>query len=203
MYMKSWWTIGLVSLTIVNASMPLMAQTGGSIGAPSNRPAAGSDRRPSPPIRSGARPARPSMPSADQPFRRPTILGAPPFAGPRRSFAVRSLWFGLIAFDRSWLWTPGAVDDTAAPPPEWLQQRPVGGLQLDVDPRRAVVYVDGWYAGLVDEFSGYYHHLEVAAGWHTFEIVAADYDPLVVDLSISPGRTTTYRGSLQRATSRD
>ena len=129
------------------------------------------------------------------------ILGAPPFTGPRRSFAVRSLWFGLIAFDRSWLWTPGVVDETAAPPPASLQ-RPVGGLQLDVDPRRAVVYVDGWYAGLVDEFSGYYRHLEVAAGSHTFEIVATDYDSLVVDLSISPGRTTTYRGSLQRATGR-
>src|SRR5262249_47426473 len=42
----------------------------------------------------------------------------------------------------------------------------LGGLQLDVEPRRADVYVDGVYAGPVADFSGYYHHLDLTAGYH-------------------------------------
>jgi hypothetical protein len=125
------------------------------------------------------------------------------FAGPRRSRGVRPLWFGLVAFDRSWLWSPIVVDaPVGGPPLPPLEPGPLGGLQLEIEPRRALVYVDGWYVGLVDEFSGYYRHLDVGAGWHTFEIIAPDHEPLVFDMTISPGRTTTYRGSLQRASGR-
>jgi len=84
-------------------------------------------------------------------------------------------------------------------PPSADDGRPRGGLQLDVDPRRALVYVDGWFVGIVDSFSGYYHHLDLAAGRHQIELVASDYEPLVVEVVVSPGRTTTYRGSLNRA----
>jgi len=84
-------------------------------------------------------------------------------------------------------------------PPSADDGRPRGGLQLDVDPRRALVYVDGWFVGIVDSFSGYYHHLDLAAGRHQIELVASDYEPLVVEVVVSPSRTTTYRGSLNRA----
>lgn len=108
-----------------------------------------------------------------------------------------------MVVDPFWLWAPSAVDDTVllpSTPP--LQERPVGGLQLDVEPRRALVYVDGWYVGVVDDFSGYYRHLETGAGRHIIEIVAPDYQPLIVDVAVSPGRTSTYRGSLTRAPDR-
>ena len=125
-------------------------------------------------------------------------------ATPRAPRGVRPLWFGLVTFDRAWLWTPtvvgGAFDD---PRISTLDQGLSGGLQLDIEPRRALVYVDGWYVGVVDQFSGYYHHLDVAAGLHTIEILATDYEPLAFDIAVSPGRTTTYRGSLQRAERRD
>ena len=75
---------------------------------------------------------------------------------------------------------------------------PVGGLQLDVDRRRAQVYVDGSYAGLVDEFSGYYHHLDLPAGPHLIEIFEPGYEPLTLEIVVPPGRTTTYRGTLTR-----
>ena len=77
-------------------------------------------------------------------------------------------------------------------------RRPVGGLQLDVEPRRASVYVDGWYVGTVDTFSGYFHPLDLAAGLHVVEFLAADYDPLSVEILVTPGRTTTYRGWMNR-----
>jgi PEGA domain len=125
-------------------------------------------------------------------------------ATPRAPRGIRPLWFGLVTFDRTWLWTPtvvgGAFDD---PGVFTLEPGLSGGLQLDIEPRRALVYVDGWYVGLVDQFSGYYSHIDIGAGSHTIEILATGYEPLIFEIAISPGRTTTYRGSLQRAERND
>jgi PEGA domain len=86
--------------------------------------------------------------------------------------------------------------------PVWippLEGAPTGGVQLDVDPRGAQVYVDGKLVGLIREFSGYYKHLEIAAGPHLVTIIAPDYEPLIVPVLVSPGRTMTFRGTLTRA----
>jgi hypothetical protein len=77
-----------------------------------------------------------------------------------------------------------------------------GGVQLDVQPWRAQVYVDGSYVGLVSDFTGYYHHLEVSGGPHVIAIVTPGYEPLILDLLVSPGRVTTYRGTLSPASGR-
>ena len=110
--------------------------------------------------------------------------------------------FGLVLFDPSWWWDPNVVDQTVMPPVLLPDERPMGGLQLDVEPRRALVYVDGQYLGIVDDFSGYYHHLETGAGAHVIEMVAPDYEPLITEVLVSAGRTTTYRASLNRARGR-
>jgi hypothetical protein len=78
----------------------------------------------------------------------------------------------------------------------------VGGVQLDVQPWRAEVYVDGAYAGIVQDFTGYYRPLELIPGPHTLTIVARDFDPLFVDVLVIPGRTITYRATLSRASGR-
>jgi hypothetical protein len=83
------------------------------------------------------------------------------------------------------------------PPP--LEGAPIGGVQLDIDPRRAQVFVDGTYAGLVEEFSGYFHHLELPAGPHDISVVASGYEPLSFHVLVSPGATLTQRASLSRA----
>ena len=76
---------------------------------------------------------------------------------------------------------------------------PLGGIQLDVQPWRAQVYVDGTYAGDVNEFTGYYRHLSLAAGPHVLTILADGYEPLLLEIFVSPGQTLTYRGSLAYA----
>jgi hypothetical protein len=75
----------------------------------------------------------------------------------------------------------------------------LGGLQLDIEPRRADVYVDGMHVGPVADFSGYYHHLDLTGGHHRLVVVADKYEPLIVDIIITPGRTETYRGTLSYA----
>jgi hypothetical protein len=67
---------------------------------------------------------------------------------PRHLFPVRSPWFGLVLFDPYW-WEPGIPDQAplpAAAAPS-SDRRPTGGLQLDVEPRCAMVYVDGRLSG--------------------------------------------------------
>ena len=53
------------------------------------------------------------------------------------------------------------------------QSRPVGGVQLDVEPRRAQVFVDGAYAGVVDDFRVYYQHLTLPAGHHRIVVLTS------------------------------
>jgi hypothetical protein len=77
------------------------------------------------------------------------------------------------------------------------QPRPFGGVQLDLEPRRAQVFVDGAYAGVVDDFRGYYRHLALPAGPHLIEVITSGYMPLTFETMVVPDRTITYRWSLQ------
>jgi hypothetical protein len=73
---------------------------------------------------------------------------------------------------------------------------PTGEIRLQVRPRHAEVYVDGYYAGRVDEFDGFLQALRIEEGPHTIEIVAPGYQPLVFNVRIIAGRKIDYRGSL-------
>jgi hypothetical protein len=108
-------------------------------------------------------------------------------------------WFGTVYVDSTWWSSSGVGGIWPAPAPVGADDgRPVGGLQLDVEPRRALVYVDGSYVGIVDSFSGYFHHLDLPAGSHIIEFLAPGYDPLTIEILVTPGQTTTYRGALNR-----
>jgi len=75
---------------------------------------------------------------------------------------------------------------------------PTGELRLDVAPRNAEVYVDGYYAGQVDDFDGVFQSLELEEGTYRIEIVAPGFATLDFNIRISPGRKVTYRGDLSR-----
>jgi hypothetical protein len=74
-----------------------------------------------------------------------------------------------------------------------------GELRLQVEPRHAEVYVDGYFAGHVDDFDGVFQALTLEEGGHKIEIVAPGFEPLEVDIRILPGRKVSYRGVLRRA----
>ncbi len=73
---------------------------------------------------------------------------------------------------------------------------PTGGVQLDVQPWSAEVYVDGASVGRVEQFRGYYQNLTLPAGPHIIAVVAPGRDPLIVGVTVVPGRVVTQRGSL-------
>ena len=71
-----------------------------------------------------------------------------------------------------------------------------GELRLQVSPGFAEVYVDGYYAGQVDEFDGTFQSLRLEEGEYHIEIMASGYDTIAFDVRIQPGRKITYRGEL-------
>lgn len=98
-------------------------------------------------------------------------------------------------------WPWGLVvlpDTTTLSSPLLPEDAPPGGVQLDVQPWTALVYVDGEFKGRVEDFRGYYQHLVLPAGAHTIAVVAPGYEPRAVEVVVIPGKTITYRATLQR-----
>jgi hypothetical protein len=73
-----------------------------------------------------------------------------------------------------------------------------GAIRLKVKPSDASVYVDGYYAGVVDDFDGAFQRLHLEPGPHRLEIRAPNYRALSVDVLIQQDMTITYRGALSR-----
>jgi hypothetical protein len=73
-----------------------------------------------------------------------------------------------------------------------------GAIRLKVKPRDAMVYVDGYYVGVVDDFDGIFQRLTLETGPHRLEIRADGYEPLVFEVRIEPDHTITYHGELKR-----
>ena len=72
-----------------------------------------------------------------------------------------------------------------------------GRLRLKIKPRNAEVYVDGYYAGTVDDFDGIFQRLHLESGPHRIEIRALGYETLNFDVMISVDRTTTYEAVMK------
>jgi hypothetical protein len=186
-------TVAIAVLIVSGADQSAFAQISSSGASQAPRPSP----RPGGQI-STSRPA-PSPGTSRRPTPSPRSIIA--FRPPReqRMWPLRVPWFGLVYVDSIW-WSQYDVGQGLRPPVVrgTDDRRPVGGLQLDVEPRNALVYVDAWYMGVVDTFSGYFNHLDLAAGPHVIELLASGYDPISVEILVTPGRTTTYRMSLNR-----
>jgi hypothetical protein len=73
-----------------------------------------------------------------------------------------------------------------------------GALRLKVKPREAQVFVDGYYAGIVDQFDGVFQRLKIEPGPHRIEMSAEGYEPVMFEIRALPDQTTTYKGTLTK-----
>ena len=78
------------------------------------------------------------------------------------------------------------------------EERADSELRLKVKPRDAKVYVDGYFAGVVDDFDGVFQRLHLVPGRHHIEIRSDGYAPLEFDIDARRNRTTTYEGELKQ-----
>lgn len=138
----------------------------------------------------------------------PVYRGAPPvfnnnYYYPRRAYPYGYGAFGLGYFYYDpYAWGPGGWGGYYGGPSAWGAGGgygyPNGQLRLRVDVKQAEVFVDGYYAGIVDDFDGIAQALTLEEGPYHVEIVAPGYEPLTFDVRIVAGRKTTYRGELRR-----
>jgi len=101
-----------------------------------------------------------------------------------------SYWGPAWGWDPAWYWNgPGYYGYSNA-----------SGVRLEVkgpNPKNAVVYVNGAYAGAVDDFNSWYQSLRLVPGTYDLKIEAKGYKPLDLKVAIPPGQTIVYRGALK------
>lgn len=74
----------------------------------------------------------------------------------------------------------------------------MGSLRLQVKPRDAKVFLDGYYVGLVDSFDGFTQRLRLKEGTYQIEIRHPDYLPIDLDVLIVAGETVTFKERMVR-----
>jgi hypothetical protein len=72
-----------------------------------------------------------------------------------------------------------------------------GSAQLKVTPRHAQVYVDGYFAGIVDNFDGSFQRLDVDAGEHELQFYLEGYRPFSLKVLFARGRTVKITHAME------
>jgi len=71
-------------------------------------------------------------------------------------------------------------------------------LKVNVEPKSAEVFVDGYLAGIVDQFDGMFQSLSVEPGEHEITVYQPGYRSIVQRLYLSPGSTLRIKGVLEK-----
>lgn len=77
-------------------------------------------------------------------------------------------------------------------------QREGGSVRVLVDPSEARVYVDGYYAGTVDDFDGLFQRLNVSPGRHEIALKLEGYKTHRVRVYVAPESTVKLHYDMQK-----
>lgn len=109
-----------------------------------------------------------------------------------------SPWYYPYSYGYRYPYGYGVPSPYGYPYPGPVHVRPggdfYGGVRFDMRERDAAVYVDGYYAGIVDDFDGAFQRLEIEPGSHRIEVRLPGYPALVFDVNVRPGETIRYYG---------
>jgi PEGA domain len=95
-------------------------------------------------------------------------------------------WF---ASPYSWGWYP---------PYRGRYLAPEASVKLEVKPSQAEVYVDGYYAGIVDDFDGAFQRLHVAPGEHELELYLDGYRAVKQKVYLTADNTFKVKYTLEK-----
>lgn len=82
--------------------------------------------------------------------------------------------------------------------PAYRYAEPESDLRIKVKPKDASVFVDGYFAGKVEEFDGAFQRLHVAPGEHEIVVFLEGYRSLRQRLYLSPRSTRKIGGDLEK-----
>ena len=78
---------------------------------------------------------------------------------------------------------------------------PGASVRLEVRPKEAEVYVDGYYAGVVDDFDGTFQRLRVEPGGHEVELYLDGYRTVHQKVYLTRDNTFKMKYDMQRLAS--
>lgn len=80
-------------------------------------------------------------------------------------------------------------------PPDFYRRGFAGdsAARIQVTPRQTEVYVDGYRAGLVDDFDGFAQRLRLPPGEHVIELYLDGHRPITENIMFQPGETYRLR----------
>ena len=73
-----------------------------------------------------------------------------------------------------------------------------GSVKTDITPKQAGVYVDGYYAGVADDFDGAIHRLHTSLGGHAVTFYLEGYRTLTENIYVRPNSTVKLTEGLQK-----
>jgi hypothetical protein len=83
-----------------------------------------------------------------------------------------------------------------SPLPQTSPSSPRGTLRLEFAPPGAQLYIDGFYAGTVEEANRTEAGLGLPVGWHRLEIRAPGFVTPAINVTIEANRTLSYHAQL-------
>jgi hypothetical protein len=107
------------------------------------------------------------------------IVGSPYYYGP----AFYDRWYPSYWYPSPYYYT-GRYYDSAS-------------LRLQVTPRQAEVFVDGYYAGIVDDFDGTFQRLDLEPGEHDVQLFLSGYRPVTQRIYLQPRNTFRVRLTME------
>jgi PEGA domain-containing protein len=113
----------------------------------------------------------------------------------------RSLHIVPLVLVTAALFVPARAQAQFRYPPIYAPYRylaPESDLRFNVKPKEAEVYVDGYFAGQVEDFNGAFQRLHVAPGQHDITVFMNGYHSLTQKLYLSPNSTRKIEGTLEK-----
>jgi len=85
------------------------------------------------------------------------------------------------------------------PPYPWYgyPYYPQSSVRIEVTPREAKVFVDGYFAGTVDDYDGTFQSLKLESGSYSIRLQAPGYQTIEFNVRITPTQKITYREDLR------
>jgi hypothetical protein len=72
-----------------------------------------------------------------------------------------------------------------------------GSVRLQVSPRQSEVFVDGYYAGTVDDFDGAFQRLNIESGEHEIQVYLAGYRSFTQRFYLQPGKSFNIKHTME------
>jgi len=132
-----------------------------------------------------------------------TVTDAQGFRGRRVQVAPRAVFVGGYYADPFWFYDPWfgygyQYPWGPYPPYRYYNLDPGGSVRLDVKPNEAEVYVDGYYAGVVDDFDGTFQRLRIAPGEHDIALYRDGYRAVHQKVYLTPNNTFRLKYRMER-----